>query len=59
MGRKKDELKVTFKVSDTPLTKEAVAEVRDIMTDIIARYIVKNKIDIYKKKDIEKEEIQS
>ncbi len=56
---KKAELKFTYRDSGIRLTESEVAEVRDIMTTIIARYIVKNKIDIYKKKDIEKQEIQS
>jgi hypothetical protein len=44
MSRKKDELKVTFVDSGKRLTENEVSEVRDIMTDIIARYIVKNGI---------------
>lgn len=44
MGRKKDELKVTFVDSGKRLTEKELWEVRDIMSTIIARYIVKNGI---------------
>lgn len=54
MSRKMDKLKVTIIDSGERLTDMQLKEVRNILTNMIVRYIINNKIDIYKKKDIEK-----